>query len=73
MADAPRRPSSIIPLQSSVLPNKGLLRPPVLPLPNGFSHLGISAAAAAAAAAVSGHSLQQHHLHMFNAKSKLSG
>jgi hypothetical protein len=75
LMESPRRPSSIIPLQSSILPSKALLRPPYLP-GNGLSPHSISVAAAAAAAAVSGgqyrHMQPSHlaHLTSLGAKAK---
>ncbi|XP_076448764.1 uncharacterized protein LOC143285402 isoform X2 [Babylonia areolata] len=66
LMETPRRPSSIIPLQSTILPSKSILRPPPIP-GNGLSHLSISAAAAAAAAAASSasssSSLSSNHHH----------
>ncbi|XP_070198370.1 uncharacterized protein [Littorina saxatilis] len=66
LMESPRRPSSIIPLQSTILPSKSILRPPPIP-GNGLSHLSISAAAAAtASAASSSHHHQQHQPHHHN-------
>nr|KAG5704482.1 hypothetical protein BaRGS_003793 [Batillaria attramentaria] len=45
LMEPPRRPSSIIPLQSTILPSKSILRPPPIPS-NGLSHLRTSAATA---------------------------